>query len=521
MPQIRVTNAGAVGVLKDLSVAELPVGAWTDAQDMRFLDGYALQAYGHGSVYGTPSVTPYHVLPLNIGSSRYWMYAGAAKVYAVNITGGAAVHTNITRQTAGVDVNYTGAANAWTSTSLSGIPILNAGNTVDVPQQWDTNIANRMTALSNWPASTYCKSIRSYNQILVAMGITEGGVYKPYLVMFSNAADPGAVPTTWDHTDSTKDAGRFDISQGGDYIIDGLQLRNSFIVYKEQSVWRLDYVGGTFILNSQKVLGMSGALNRNCITEMDGWHFVLTGSDVVVHDGQSATSVLDEVARRALFQDIDVDYQSLSFVFKNPFLNEVYVCYASIGNTVPNKALVWNYKKRTVSYRSLPNLYHANYGPVDNTLAGTWAADSDPWGSDLTVWNGGDYTPNLTRVLMASSQTKLFMLDSAASFDGALPNAYLERIGLTFDDPEAIKLVTRIRPRITGNTGDTVTVKIGSSADPYAVPTYTSMTYTIGATVACDCFVSGRYISVRFETATAYNWRLDGYVIDYEIQGEW
>lgn len=523
MTTMRIPNAGATGVIKDLSVHELPPDAWTDASNIRFLDGYARQFFGHGPAYGTPSVTPLHVLPVNIGAARYWIYAGAAKVYATTITAGVAVHTNITRQTAGVDVDYSGTPNAWTSCALSGIPILNAGNITDVPQSWDLDVTHKFQALSNWPAATYCKALRAYKNYLVALNITKGTTNYGYMVKWSHPADPGAVPVSWDQTDATKDAGEYDLAEGGDPIIDGLQLRDSFMVYKEQSVWRMDYVGGAFVFRFQKVLGVSGAMNRNCIVEVDGFHFVLTGSDVVVHDGQSATQVLDKVARRTLFQDMDVGYNDRAFVFKNPFLNEVYVCYAAIGSTVPNKAMVWNYKDRTVSYRTLPNLNHANFGTVDNTLGGTYDADSDPVDSDLTAYDGPDFTPNTARVLMASNDTKLYLLDASATFDGAIPSAYLERRGMSFGDDAHMKTITGVRPRITGNNGSTVIIKLGGhNTDPYADPEYpVTMTHVIGTTIADDGIVSYRYPAIRFESGTAVQWRLDSYDYDIRQGGKW
>lgn len=521
MALINVSNAGKVGVISDLSVHDLPLEAWSDCANIRFLDGSALMFYGHGSVYGTPAVTPHHVLPLNVAGNRYWLYASLNKIYAVSNATGSAVHTNLTRQTSGADVDYAATENSWTSTLLGGIPILNAGNTTDAPQQWNLSLASKFETLSNWPANTYCKSLRSYKNFLIALNVTKSGTSFPFMVKWSHPADPGSVPVTWDPADTTKDAGETDLSEGYDPIIDGLALRDSFMIYKENSCYRMDYTGGTFVFRFQKVLGTSGALNRNCIVEVDGFHVVLSGSDVIVHDGQTATSVLDKQTRRTLFQDFDVENTHKAFVFKNPFVNEVFICYASIGNTTPNKAVVWNYKDRTVSFRDLPNLNHAAYGPVDNGLQLNWESDAAPWDSDLTAWNGPDYTPDTARVLLASNDTKLFLLDGSASFDGVIPSAYLERVGLSFDAPEAIKTVRRIRPRIVGNTGETVIVKIGASDDPYLPPTYTTMTHTIGSTVSDDCFVSGRYIAIRFESGTAFTWKLDSYTLDLQTRGEW
>jgi hypothetical protein len=518
-------NAGSAGVVKDLSVHELPPQAWTDASNVRFLDGYARSFLGHGQVYGTPAVTPLHVVPVNVGSTRYWLYAGANKVYAVANIAGTATHTNLTRQTAGADVDYAGTPNAWTSAVLSGIPIINAGNNIDPPQQWDLDVTHRMTTLANWPADTWCKAIRGYKNYLIALNVTKGTTNFGYMVKWSSPADPGGVPATWNPADQTQDAGEFDLAEGGDQVIDGLQLRDSFMIYKEQSVWRMDFTGGPFVFRFQKVLGVSGAMNRNCIVEVDGFHFVLTGSDVIVHDGQSALPVLDKVARRALFQDMDTAYNDRSFVFKNPFLNEVFVCYTSIGATSPNKALVWNYKDKTVSYRDIPNLNHANYGTVDNTLSGSWAADNDAWESDLTAWNGPDFSPNTTRVLMASNASKLYMLDASNSFDGLPCNWYLERRGLSFGKDDGFKTITGVRPRIAGNAGGTVNVQIGgNNTDPYADPEYpVSMTYTIGQTIACDGIVSYRYPAIRFSSGTAQQARLDSFDIEISdsTRGRW
>jgi hypothetical protein len=123
---------------------------------------------------------------------------------------------------------------------------------------------------------------------------------------------------------------------------------------------------------------------------------------------------------------------------------------------------------------------------------------------------------------MASANTKLYMLDASASFDGALPVAYLERQGLGFGADDRRKLVSGIRMQIAGNVGDTVTVKIGYADSPYATPTYTAtMTHIIGQTIQCDCFVDGRYIAIRLETGTAYQWRLDSYQIDVSDSGAW
>lgn len=510
MPMIPVPNAGAAGVIMDLSTHELPLGAWTAVQNIRFLDGYAYQALGWGSVYGTPPDVPQYVLPVSVAGVRYWLYASASKQYVVTNTAGAPVYTDITHVTP-----RTGVVGNWTGSVFGGIPLLNAGDGTTIPMYWDQNLTHKFLDLPAWPAATFCKVLRSYKNFLIALGITKAGVSLPYMFKWSAPAVAGSLPSTWDPADATNDAGELDIPDGQDIIVDGLGLKDSFIVYKEASTFRVDYVGGTFIFTNKQVFGMSGLLNRGCAVEFDAFHFAVTGSDVVVHDGYTAKSVMDMKSRRWFFQNFDVNNRSKIFVFKNPFFNEIYVAFPSLGSSVCDTALVYNWVAETVSVRPLPNINHAATGPVDNSLGGTWNADSAPWDSDTTSWQGSDFTPDTVRVIMASALQKLSMLDASASADGVLQTAFLERRGLNLGTDDFRKLVSGIRARITGNVGGTVIIKIGGSDDAYADPVYTdTMVHTIGSTLSCDGFAEFRYFAIRFETGTAYQWRLDSYDID-------
>jgi len=519
MAKIEFKMPGAVGVVADIAPAELPLNAWSGAKNVRFQDGAALQFLGHGRVYDNPPAAPQYLLQANVAGARYWLYASASKQFAVSNATGASVHTDITHATA-----RAGAINAWSGCVFGGIPVLNAGDG-KAPMYWNTNLTQKFVDLPAWPSNTSCKVLRQYKNMLIALNITRAGARMAYMVKWSSLAVPGALPSTWNEADATQDAGEFDLAEGQDPIVDGLGLKDSLIVYKESSTYAIDYIGGQFILKPRKVSGMSGLLNMNCAVEFEAgfgaMHFAVTGSDIVMHDGFSAKSVLDKKARRYFFQNIDVANQGKVFVFKNTFLNEILVAYPAIGATWCDTALVYNYVDGTVTFRSLPNVTHAAYGPVDNSLAGNWEQDSAPWDSDLTAWNGPDYTPDTARVMMGSADSKLFLLDASASFDGALPDAWLERRGLGFDAPERIKLVSGIRPRITGNRGGTVIVRLGAADAPDGEPTWSApLTYVIGSTLKLDRFISGRYIAVRFETGTAYTWRLDGFALEVNDAGE-
>ena len=521
MPIQYIGTAGKYGLNKDLSKHELPPEVWSDALNVRFLDGLAHQAFGYGEYLSDAAVVPYHLLPIQVGSNKYWLYASDKKIYAVTVSGGVITHTNLTRQSVGVDVDYSAEYNSWTSDSLSGIPILNSGTFQDYPQQWGLDVAQNFANLSNWPANVYCKSLRRFKQFLVALNIKDGSDLFPFMVWWSHPADPGSVPISWDYSDTTVDAGRFDLGEGYGSIVDGLQLRDVFMVYRENTIHRGDFVGGTSIFRWSKALGDSGVWNRNCIAEIAGKHAILTNSDIIVHDGNTPESVLDKNLRRWLFQNIDVANFGTSFVFKNPFFNEVYICFPAIGSTVPNMAVVWNYQDNTTSIKEMPSVLHANVGPIDPSWIGTWGSDPDPWGVDETSWDGPDIVPASQRVQMGSGDGNIYMLDGAYSYNGALPNVLLERRGLSFGTTDQIKFVKAIRPIIRGQLGSIVKVSVGGHDDIEGEPIWTTKQFIIGTTTACFFLVSGRYIAVKYETENAYKFRLDSYTVEYDLVGSW
>jgi hypothetical protein len=513
MSLTKVTQVGRYGVNRDLSTHEIPINIWTNANNIRFVDGMAAQVAGYKDLYPSPAVTPFHVLPVDVAGVRTWIYVGQNKIYTV-INGG--THTNITRQTASVDVNYNAIRNGWTSSVLGGIPIINNGS--DLPQQW--LLTGKCTALTNWPATNFCKSMRTYKNSLIALNITKGSTNYPYMVKWSHPAQAGTVPSTWDIADATKDAGEFDLSEGFDVVVDGLPLRDSFIIYKQSSIWRMDYTGGVLVYKFQKIISNQGMMARNCAVEVNGQHFVFSNTDCIVHDGQSSQSVLDKQTRRDLFAQIDASRADQCFVFVDYAYNEVFACYPALGSTTCNRALVWNFIDKTISFRDLPMLNHAASGPVDDSSARTWNTAAGSWNSQAAPWDASSASLNRSLSVMASDATKLYLLDAALTFAGTTITSFLERKGLSFDEAESLKLIRGIRPRIYGNGN--LYVSIGYGNTPYDEPTYNApVLFTIGTTVSVDSMCTGRYMAIKFTSGTSTNWRLDSYDIDVQKAGNW
>lgn len=516
--------AGQHGIISDRQPHELPLNAWSAGRNIRMKDGYVEKFLGHQAMFGTPTIVPYWLLPVAAPSAYFWIYAGLTKVYVWD--GG--THTDITRA-AGGDYNAN-ANNNWTGGVLGGIPILNNG--VDVPQQWNPqSVVTDLAPLSNWNAAHSCKSIRPFKRYLIALDVTKSGVRYPFMVKWSHPAAPGGVPSSWDETDATKDAGEWELKESNGYVLDGFPMRDLFVIYKEDSIWGMQAIGGIAIFRFSNLFRSIGAISRRCAVEVvSGQHVVFSPDDIVIHDGQTARSIIDAKRRRALFNAIDTTNFRRCFAASNLARQEVWFCYPETGQTLPNKAEVWNFNNATWATRDLPGVTHIESGIIDPG-AGTdqWQNAVGDWTAETTSWGEQGYNAALTRILMASAQnTRLYQADVTTQEAGVNSTAYIERTGLGFPlkvgqppDFSTRKLLKRLWPRIEGTVGQSVSVYVGAQERVGGSVTYGApKTFVIGTTKSLDFLVNSPLHAIKVESTGSLEWRLHGYEVDVVPAGK-
>jgi hypothetical protein len=513
-----------VGINQDLPAHLLPPEAWSDGRNIRFRDNKVVKMLGHSAVYDPPSITPYWVKGIQSSSEFLWIYAGKNKVYMVNSGG----HTDITR-TVGGDYSMDDDI-LWNGDLLGGVPILNNG--VDAPQFWaDTVPATKLADLTNWPASTTARVFRGFKNHLFALDVTKAGVRSPHMVKWSHPADPGTIPVSWDETDPTRDAGEkeLDDTQAG-FLLDALPLRDILIIYKENSVWGVQHIGGQFIFRFFKIFDSIGAMSAHCmgVFALGAQHFVHTGEDIVVHDGQRLESVLDRNMRKWLNNSISNATYKRSFVARNSPEKEMLFCFPSTGSTWCDLALAWSWQTGTASIRELDPASFISAGEILEGVTSDWDSDAEAWDADVTAWDQLKHRPQESRLLQADPvNTKLYFLDDTNQFNGVNMTSYIERTGIALVgksrsgepkvDFQSQKLITAIYPKARGGAFQ---IRVGGQEHIDGVVTYsTPQTFTPGVDEKVDVAVGGKLMAVRFESAADVAWELDGYDIDMNVLG--
>jgi hypothetical protein len=512
MTILTIPAAGEIGVVADAANQELPPNGWTDANNMRFRDGYAMRIGGHLQVFETPAITPYSLAPFVALGVSYWVHLGLTAAYCDDGT----TRTNISRV-----APFTGAVDdRWMCSSFNGVFIANNG--VDHPQYWGGDVANKLANIAAWDTNWRAACIRPFKNYLVALDVTKTGTRYQSMVKWSNPADPGTLPASWDATSAANEAGEMDLAETADALVDAIAMGDTLIVYKERSMYAMQPSGDVYVWRFIRIPGDYGMLARGCGVSTPAGHVVLTASDVVLHNGGPPKSILSGRMRNWLAAEMDQTNYKRSFVVCNLNTSEVWVCFPANGATSCTKALIWNFDSDVWQVRDLPNVTDGDFGvALFASDPSTWASDTTSWDGDVTAWNQVPYAATKANLVMSTTSPLLVAMEQSNDFAGSPISAYLERKHLALaGDTDSVKVIRSIRPRIDGPVGTVVSIQIGASMDAETAPVYQpASTYTIGSTLKADCFATGRFHSIKFSSNSTSPWRIKSFDIDYVQQG--
>ena len=411
------------------------------------------------------------------------------------------------------DISYTGK----TATKFTGIGRGENGTTA-------------ATHLDNAPAfvNVYSKSIRAFRSFLVALNINRGGIDYPRLVKWSTEAGLQDIPSSWNETTSTVDAGEYELADTKGDILDGLQLRDTFMIYKEDATYSMSYVGTPFIFSFRQLSPTIGAIAKNCVAEFDGGHAIFGKGNFYINDGQRLKPILPQKLKEYVFTTIDGGQIEKCFVAADYGRTEILFCYTSDGALTlePDEAVVWNYITNTFTIREIPDTAHMGYGNVGNpTTSTTWAAASDGWDTITGPWTMSYDLQDKVLLFADPGKTKLYRDRSGNKNDTSDMTSFIERTGITVGsngqpDQTTVKRISSIWPKMSINSTNEINVYLGTQMSTQDGVSWGSpVTFNPNTQSKVSVRGTGKLYGVRFESTTDMHWELDGYTIEVEDAG--
>jgi hypothetical protein len=532
--RVKVENAGEFGVICDRPPSDIPMNAWTSAYNVRFRRNFAEPILGYETMFATAGES-YYLCGLLTGGTQMLAYpvdynedGKAETLYCYD----GATETEITRDSGG---DYT-ATSRWNGCSFNGVIIYT--NMSDCPQYWggDDGVAAAnliYTGSYNWDSTdgagtTYRAAvIRPFRNFLVAMNIIDDGAAYPYLVHWSNPADPGTIPDSWDYTNPENLSGRVDLADSPGVVIDGLALREVFAIYKEDAVWLMSYIGGQYQFRFDKMSGVLGLIGQDCVVDIGGRHVCWGPKRIYMHDGSNIVDILDDKYFETFYSHVDPEQLDQCFLVHSQPFYEVWFCYVPLGQTIPCEAHVYNYKTGVWSRRQIPPCHYISMqqyiADAENSPGPSWPASTNTtvgWDDDTTL--GWDYVSyyDPAAIALLSSGAVIHAVDVGSTFDGEDFECQLERTELRLTDGGAQVFLRELYPRFRG-TG-TVDITVGTQSPVADGPDWgTEQTFTIGTTTKLNMTLSGEFAAIRFESLGSSRWQLPGYEFDVEFVGSY
>ena len=505
------TRITPLGVNLDIDPIEAGDGVWNESLNMIPIPGGMVRAKGYQEIFATPLFDPIYLQYTAQLGQPFWAYCGTDNIGVIDDAGS---HSDITPASFLSSVGV----NDWSGGNLNGLCVLNAVQ--NEPVYWFDGQALALVLPGQRPNTRY-RVMRPFKYHLIGLGYTDpAGDFRDGL-QWSNAADPGQIPDTWVPAADNEAGDNILADEDGD-IIDGMSLRDSFYIYKADSVYEMSYVGGSAVMRFRKVFGTVGLLTANCIVRVKGTHVVLGNGDIYRHDGQNMNSIIDGKLRRTYFKTIDDTNYRSSFVVYNESLEEVWFCTPLSGETRPRLALVWSVTTNEWGYRTLPPADFAAVGIAFEPLAPdeTWEDITTPWNNQTQAWLEAVLQATQDTVLLADSAvTKIYIGNTGTTADGVGYDARVSKYGVDLGNPQRDKMITRIFPRINAPTETVFKLTLYNQRDAMAaLEKVYERNFQIGTS---GVPVTGvvRYCGLQIESEESVDWDISGVDFEYQERG--
>lgn len=419
------------GHILDIDSLEISDNYLSLAQNVHTRKGFPSRINGRRVAYPDVTTEKLHLLNLSLNTFNWWMAFGPDNIEAAESSN---LH----------DISYPGqltVANTyeWVSTLLNGIPVFTNGKNPLL--FWNGEGTTAADEVPDWPAGTVCKAVVAFKFHLFALNIDgPSGVFENML-LWSDAAEPGALPQSWTPAPSNE-AGSAIIADTPGRCIIGRPLGSQLMIYKPTSVFAVEYIGQQpdNIFAVRPINRSLGTLSPHTVLDMGTRHLVVGNDDIVLTDGVNEQSIADGRIKQYLSNSIDEVNAQNSFAIRDLNRREVWVCVPESGSQFATVAHIWDEKRNTWTTRDLSNVRYGTTGFVlDTTPSDVWDNAVGVWDDDIQLWNASS-DGAIPRVITAEVDN-LYLEDTT---DATIVTARITKTDIDFGDATLFKMTRRV-----------------------------------------------------------------------------
>ena len=244
----------------------------------------------------------------------------------------------------------------------------------------------------------------------------------------------------------------------------GESLRDSFVIYSEDAINVMDYVGDALGWRRRTVSSSADLVGKEAVVEVKGIQYFISRSDIMMFDGNSMQSLLHNRLRTRLAASINSDTRHRSWAAHNQTFNEIWFAVPEALAEFPTAAIVYNYRDNTLAIRDLEKeIKHGQFGDEPSDTGNlTWDTMTNEWDADRGSWGMAGERP-FKGALLGVTGTQMVDVDPgfSESADDTRTPTVITRQDLPIGGHEANTTITRIYPLVEGTAP--LEIRVGSA----------------------------------------------------------
>lgn len=352
-----------------------------------------------------------------------------------------------------------------------------------------------------------------YNGRLIAMNLfndldtvdESDDIKSPIEVAWSTSVtDIGSIINLQWYASFTNTAGNNFLTQTPGKVVDGKQLGEFLMIYKTDSVYRLQDAGDPLFLVGETAFLDDGILSADCAIDIgSNRHFVVGQYGLYIHSGgPEKQDIAEDKNVTGLYNDLPISIadRALTFCFHDSLQSEVWTCYrhreasAADPNKGCTRALVYNYVDGTFYRRTLPNVTKIIETEI-NGVVEIVAASRDVVANSITLGS-------------------LYIL----SKDTLVTDGWIQFTSRDLGMIEVVKEIDGMWPTAQGDFECKIKGSLSSTAPDMSV--ITPANFTAATDYKMDFRQLGRFHTFRVEMSGTINPVISGMKVDMKPLGE-
>jgi hypothetical protein len=236
----------------------------------------------------------------------------------------------------------------------AGAGVSTRGVNLTVTGDADTPLFQNVLIVSDASRFTLCMGTNDYGS----------GALDPMLIRWSDQENFNV----WT-PQITNQAGSLRVSHGSE-IITAIQTRQEIVVFTDQALYSLQYLGPPYVWGSQLLGDNISIAGPKAAALASGVVYWMGVDKFYVYEGRIQTLNCD--LRRYVFNDFNQDQSAQVFAGTNEGFNEIWWFYCSANSTQVDRYVVYNYLEKVWYYGNMGRTAWLDSGLLSFPLAATY-----------------------------------------------------------------------------------------------------------------------------------------------------